>query len=78
MYKMTLIAMAVASVALPALAATSPLGVDTSKAGSTKAQHMAFFDKMSKAERAKVTGNCKTHWSTLDKADQGFCKDIGA
>lgn len=76
MYKMSLIAMTVASIALPALAATSPLGVDLSKAGTTKAQHIAYFDKMNKAERTKITGACKADWKKLDKAEQGFCADV--
>lgn len=76
MYRMSVIALTLASIAVPALAATSPLGIDLSKAGATKAQHVAYFGKMNKAEQTKISGACKADWNKLNKAEQGFCTDV--
>jgi hypothetical protein len=76
MYRASLIAAAIASIALPALAATSPLGIDMSKTGSTKAEHVAYFHTMNKADQTRLSGACKADWSKLNKAEQGFCNDI--
>ena len=76
MYKMSLIAVTLAAIALPALAASSPLGIDLSKAGTTKVQHTAYFGKMNKAEQTKISGACKADWNKLSKAEQGFCTDV--
>ena len=57
-----------------------PLGVDISKAGTTKEERVAFFNKMSKDEQVGVQSRCTDAMNNKGSANQSdvmvFCKDV--
>jgi hypothetical protein len=57
-----------------------PLGVDISKAGTTKQERMAFFNKMSKDKQVGVQSRCTDALNNKGSGNESdimvFCKDV--
>ena len=57
-----------------------PLGVDITKAGMTKEERMAFFNKLTKDEQTGVQSRCTDAMNNKGSANQYdmmvFCKDV--